>query len=59
MFWGRMQDYWLPTPLACFPFTYPTVRHRVPSGFNWAITVNADADADADADANDIFEVSD
>jgi hypothetical protein len=35
MFWGRMQDYWLPTALACFPFTSPTVRHRVPSGFNW------------------------
>jgi len=34
MFWGRVQDYWLPTPLACFPFTSPTVRHRVPSGFN-------------------------
>ena len=37
VFWGRVQDYWLPTPLACFPFTSPTVRHRVPSGFNWAI----------------------
>jgi len=31
------KDYWLPTPLACFPFTSPTVRHRVPSGFNWAL----------------------
>jgi len=31
------KDYWLPTPLAYFPFTSPTVRHRVPSGFNWAI----------------------
>jgi len=29
-----VQDYWLPTPLACFPFTFPTVRHRVPSVFN-------------------------
>jgi len=29
--------YWLPTPLACFPFTSPTVRHRVPSVFNWAL----------------------
>jgi hypothetical protein len=38
MFRGTVQDYWLPTPLACFPFTSPTVRHRVPSGFNWAIT---------------------
>ena len=28
------KDYWLPTPLACFPFTSPTVRNRVPSGFN-------------------------
>jgi len=37
MFWSRVQDYWLPTPLACFPFTPPTVRHRVPSGFNWAL----------------------
>jgi len=37
MFWGRVQDCWLPTPLACFPFTSPTVRHRVPSGFNWAL----------------------
>ena len=37
MFWGRVQDYWLPTPLACFPFTSPTVRHHVPSGFNWAL----------------------
>ena len=23
MFCGRVQDYWLPTPLACFPFTSP------------------------------------
>ena len=37
VFWGRVQDYWLPTPLACFPFTSPTVRHRLPSGFNWAL----------------------
>jgi len=34
MFRGRVQDYWLPIPFACFPFTTPTVRHRVPSGFN-------------------------
>jgi len=31
MFWGRVQDYWLPIPLACFPFTSPTLRHSVPS----------------------------
>ena len=37
MFRVRVQDYWLPTPLAYFPFTFPTVRHRVPSGFNWAL----------------------
>ena len=36
VFWGRVQDYRLPTPLACFPFTSPTVRRRVPSGSNWA-----------------------
>ena len=29
-----VKDYWLPTPLASFPFTSPPVRHRVPSGFN-------------------------
>jgi len=39
MFRCRVQDYWLPTALACFPFTSPTVRHRVPSGFNWALPV--------------------
>jgi len=38
MFCGTVQDYWLPTPLACFPFTSPTVHHRVPSGFNWALS---------------------
>jgi len=37
MFRGRLQDYWLPTPLACFPFTSSTVRHRLPAGFNWAL----------------------
>jgi len=37
MFRGRVQDYWLPIPLTCFPFTSPTVRHRVPSHFNWTI----------------------
>jgi len=37
MFWGRVQDYWLPTTLACFPFTSPTMRHRVPSGFKWGL----------------------
>ena len=32
MFWGWVQDYWLPTPLARFPFTSPTcvtVCHQV------------------------------
>ena len=42
MFWGRVQDYWLPTPLACFPFISPTVRHRVPLGFNLAILRNTE-----------------
>ena len=37
MFWGRVQDYRLPTPLACFLFTSPTERLRVPSGFKWAL----------------------
>ena len=29
--------YWLPTPFARSPFTYPPVRHRVPSRFNWTL----------------------
>jgi len=37
MFRGRVQDYWLPTPLTCFPFTSPPVRHRTPSGSEHAI----------------------
>ena len=41
MFWGTVQDYWLPTPLACFPFTSSTVRYRVPSGFNWALLLHS------------------
>jgi len=32
-----VQDYWLPTPLACFPFTSPPMRHRAPSGSERAI----------------------
>jgi len=34
MFQGRVQDYWLPTPLTCSPFTSPNVCHHVPSHFN-------------------------
>ena len=29
-FRGKVELYWLPTPFACFPFTSPPVRHRVP-----------------------------
>jgi len=29
--------YWLPTPFACFPFTSPPVRHRVPPGSERAL----------------------
>ena len=32
--------YWLPTPFASFPFTFPPVCHRVPSGFNWTLLLN-------------------
>ena len=35
-----MQHYWLPTLPACFPFTSPTVRHRVPSGFKRALVLD-------------------
>jgi len=40
MFRGRVQDCWLPSPLACFPFIFPPVRHRVPSRFNWTLHTN-------------------
>ena len=33
----RCEGYWLPTPFVSFPFTSPSVRHRVPSGFNWTL----------------------
>ena len=39
MFCGRVQDYWLPTPLACFPFTSSPVRYRVASGSERAIPI--------------------
>jgi hypothetical protein len=29
--------YWLPTLFSSFPFTSPSVRHRVPSHFNWSL----------------------
>ena len=28
-----VSEYWLPNPIASFPFTSPPVRHLVPSGF--------------------------
>ena len=30
-------EYWLPTPFTSFPFTFPPVRHHVPSHFNWTL----------------------
>jgi len=35
-----VREYWLPTPLASFPFTSPPVRHRVPSGFKHTLPDN-------------------
>ena len=32
-------EYWLPAPLASFPFTSPPVRHRVPSGFKRTLQI--------------------
>ena len=29
--------YWLPTPFASFPLNSPSLRHRVPSHFNWIL----------------------
>jgi len=34
MFRGSVKGTGYPTPFASFPFTYPPVRHRVPSHFN-------------------------
>jgi hypothetical protein len=36
-FRGKVEEYWLPTPFACFPFTSPPLRHRVPPGSERAI----------------------
>jgi hypothetical protein len=33
----KCEEYWLPTPFASFPFTSPSVRHRVPSYFNLTV----------------------
>ena len=41
MFRGSVKWYWLPTPFASFPFTSPSVRHRVPSHFNWTLPANS------------------
>ena len=35
-----VQDCWLPTPFAYFPFTSPPVRHRVPSDSERAIMLD-------------------
>ena len=34
-------EYWLPTPLASFPFTCPPVHHRVPPGSKQALLQNS------------------
>ena len=39
-FRGKVELYWLRTPFACFPFTSPPVRHRVPPGSERALTTN-------------------
>ena len=39
-FRGKVDEYWLPTPFACFPFTSPPVRHCVPPGSERAIHYN-------------------
>ena len=30
----------IPTPFASFPFTFPPVRHRVPSHFDWTLKIH-------------------
>ena len=39
MFQRWCEGYWLPTPFGNFPFISPPVRHRVPSRFNWTLTL--------------------
>jgi len=39
MFRGSVKEYWLPTPFASFPITSSPVRYRVPSHFNWSLTL--------------------
>ena len=39
-FRGKVELYWLPTQFACFPFTSPPVRHRVPPGSERAVHFN-------------------
>jgi hypothetical protein len=34
---NRCEGDWLPTLFASFPFTSPSVRHHVPSHFNWTL----------------------
>ena len=36
-FRGKVELYWLPSPFACFPFTSPPVRRRVPPGSERAL----------------------
>jgi len=37
-FRGKVEEYWLRTPFACFPFTSPPVRHRAPPRSERAIS---------------------
>lgn len=43
MFRGRVAEYRLPTPFACFPFTSPPVCRRVPPDFNWSLQLDVPA----------------
>ena len=36
-FRGKVELYWLRAPFACFPFTSPPMRHRVPPGSERAL----------------------
>jgi hypothetical protein len=38
---SRVQQYWLPTQVACFLFTSSPVRHRVPSSFKPTLKITA------------------
>jgi len=49
---GKVEEYWLSTPFACYPFTSPPVRHLAPPGFKRAIPIYQTTTRHTTADRN-------